>query len=133
MVSMLALPCSRAAAALPAPQAVYLLKAERIGHGYHVLEDPELYRELLKTRMHFEVRPRRCRVGGGSAWARPCAALPARSYLPAQLRFRSAWLILFYCLELPQPGLPLVQLSDWSMSSGLQETPSSTVRLTNNA
>ncbi|XP_042739651.1 adenosine deaminase isoform X1 [Lagopus leucura] len=38
-------------------EAVYLLKAERIGHGYHVLEDPELYRELLKTRMHFEVCP----------------------------------------------------------------------------
>lgn len=56
---MSALPCWRAAAALPAPQAVYLLKAERIGHGYHVLEDPELYRELLRTRMHFEVRPRR--------------------------------------------------------------------------
>ncbi|OXB54960.1 hypothetical protein ASZ78_006124 [Callipepla squamata] len=38
-------------------EAVYLLKAERIGHGYHVLEDPELYRELLRTKMHFEVRP----------------------------------------------------------------------------
>lgn len=37
-------------------QAVYLLKAERIGHGYHVLEDPELYKELLKAKMHFEVR-----------------------------------------------------------------------------
>lgn len=36
-------------------QAVYLLKAERIGHGYHVLEDPELYKELLRAKMHFEV------------------------------------------------------------------------------
>ncbi|XP_014799112.1 PREDICTED: adenosine deaminase [Calidris pugnax] len=38
-------------------EAVYLLKAERIGHGYHVLEDPELYKELLKAKMHFEVCP----------------------------------------------------------------------------
>uniref|UniRef100_A0A8B9EJ71 adenosine deaminase n=1 Tax=Anser cygnoides TaxID=8845 RepID=A0A8B9EJ71_ANSCY len=37
-------------------EAVYLLKTERIGHGYHVLEDPELYKELLRTKMHFEVR-----------------------------------------------------------------------------
>ncbi|XP_068768080.1 adenosine deaminase isoform X1 [Struthio camelus] len=38
-------------------EAVYLLKAERIGHGYHVLEDPELYKELLRTKMHFEACP----------------------------------------------------------------------------
>ncbi|NXU56777.1 ADA deaminase, partial [Turnix velox] len=38
-------------------EAVYLLKTERIGHGYHVLEDPELYKELLKAKMHFEVCP----------------------------------------------------------------------------
>ncbi|XP_063028308.1 adenosine deaminase-like [Melospiza melodia melodia] len=38
-------------------QAVYVLKTERVGHGYHVLEDPELYKQLLKTKMHFEVCP----------------------------------------------------------------------------
>ncbi|NWS50406.1 ADA deaminase, partial [Probosciger aterrimus] len=38
-------------------EAVYLLKAERIGHGYHVLDDPELYKELLRAKMHFEVCP----------------------------------------------------------------------------
>uniref|UniRef100_A0A8C0UCB0 Adenosine deaminase n=2 Tax=Cyanistes caeruleus TaxID=156563 RepID=A0A8C0UCB0_CYACU len=38
-------------------EAVYVLKAERVGHGYHVVEDPELYKELLKTKMHFEVCP----------------------------------------------------------------------------
>ncbi|NXY38817.1 ADA deaminase, partial [Pomatorhinus ruficollis] len=38
-------------------QAVYVLKAERVGHGYHVVEDPELYKELLKIKMHFEVCP----------------------------------------------------------------------------
>ncbi|XP_008939950.1 PREDICTED: adenosine deaminase, partial [Merops nubicus] len=38
-------------------EAVYLLKAERIGHGYHVLDDPELYKELLRSKMHFEVCP----------------------------------------------------------------------------
>ncbi|RMB95659.1 hypothetical protein DUI87_27771 [Hirundo rustica rustica] len=38
-------------------EAVYVLKAERVGHGYHVVEDPELYKELLKIKMHFEVCP----------------------------------------------------------------------------
>lgn len=46
-------------------QAVYVLKAERVGHGYHVVEDPELYKELLKIKTHFEVR--RC---GGSVTTR---------------------------------------------------------------
>ncbi|NXP39780.1 ADA deaminase, partial [Leiothrix lutea] len=46
-------------------QAVYVLKAERVGHGYHVVEDPELYKELLKIKMHFEVR-----TCGGSVTAR---------------------------------------------------------------
>ncbi|KAF2979094.1 hypothetical protein EK904_014222, partial [Melospiza melodia maxima] len=38
-------------------EAVYVLKTERVGHGYHVLEEPELYKQLLKTKMHFEVCP----------------------------------------------------------------------------
>lgn len=46
-------------------QAVYVLKAERVGHGYHVVEDPELYKELLKIKMHFEVR-----MCGGSVTTR---------------------------------------------------------------
>ena len=37
-------------------QAVQKLKAERIGHGYHLLEDPELYHLLLQQQIHFEVR-----------------------------------------------------------------------------
>lgn len=36
-------------------QAVEVLKAERIGHGYHTVEDPHLYKELLNKNMHFEV------------------------------------------------------------------------------
>ncbi|XP_027564373.1 adenosine deaminase-like, partial [Neopelma chrysocephalum] len=44
-------------AAAMVKEAVHVLKAERIGHGYHVLEDPELYKELLRTKMHFEVCP----------------------------------------------------------------------------
>ncbi|XP_063814940.1 adenosine deaminase-like isoform X2 [Pseudophryne corroboree] len=38
-------------------EAVEMLKAERIGHGYHTVEDPVLYDRLLKTDMHFEMCP----------------------------------------------------------------------------
>lgn len=37
-------------------QAVEVLKAERVGHGYRTLEDQSLYRKLLAQNMHFEVR-----------------------------------------------------------------------------
>ncbi|KAM9296587.1 adenosine deaminase [Gastrophryne carolinensis] len=38
-------------------EAVEVLKAERIGHGYHTIEDPELYKQLLDRKMHFETCP----------------------------------------------------------------------------
>uniref|UniRef100_A0A4W3IMH8 Adenosine deaminase n=1 Tax=Callorhinchus milii TaxID=7868 RepID=A0A4W3IMH8_CALMI len=38
-------------------EAVEVLKAERIGHGYHTIEEPALYQQLLKNDMHFEVCP----------------------------------------------------------------------------
>ncbi|XP_065422000.1 adenosine deaminase isoform X3 [Chrysemys picta bellii] len=38
-------------------EAINVLKTERIGHSYHVLEDPALYRELLSRKMHFETCP----------------------------------------------------------------------------
>ncbi|KAI1892313.1 hypothetical protein AGOR_G00132050 [Albula goreensis] len=38
-------------------EAVEILKAERIGHGYHTIEDEALYKQLLKDHMHFEVCP----------------------------------------------------------------------------
>ncbi|XP_073679917.1 adenosine deaminase-like [Garra rufa] len=38
-------------------EAVEVLKAERIGHGYHTLEDQALYKQLLKQNMHFEMCP----------------------------------------------------------------------------
>ncbi|XP_060914102.1 adenosine deaminase isoform X1 [Labrus mixtus] len=38
-------------------EAVEVLKAERVGHGYRTLEDPALYRKLLDQKMHFEVCP----------------------------------------------------------------------------
>ncbi|XP_075032499.1 adenosine deaminase-like isoform X2 [Mixophyes fleayi] len=38
-------------------EAVELLKAERIGHGYHTVQDPVLYDRLLKMDMHFEMCP----------------------------------------------------------------------------
>ncbi|KAI5609075.1 adenosine deaminase [Silurus asotus] len=38
-------------------EAVEVLKAERIGHGYHTVEDQDLYKQLLKQNMHFEICP----------------------------------------------------------------------------
>jgi len=38
-------------------QALDVLKAERIGHGYRVLEDEELYQRCLRDKIHFEVCP----------------------------------------------------------------------------
>ncbi|XP_022045520.1 adenosine deaminase [Acanthochromis polyacanthus] len=38
-------------------EAVEVLKAERVGHGYRTLEDQGLYRKLLDQNMHFEVCP----------------------------------------------------------------------------
>lgn len=36
-------------------QALTQLHAERIGHGYHILEDPELYQEIIEKEVHLEV------------------------------------------------------------------------------
>uniref|UniRef100_A0A8C1ASA2 Adenosine deaminase n=2 Tax=Cyprinus carpio TaxID=7962 RepID=A0A8C1ASA2_CYPCA len=36
-------------------EAVEVLKAERIGHGYNTLEDQTLYKQLLQQNMHFEL------------------------------------------------------------------------------
>lgn len=36
-------------------QAVDTLKAERLGHGYHTLEDEALYKRLRQENVHFEV------------------------------------------------------------------------------
>nr|XP_057908659.1 adenosine deaminase [Doryrhamphus excisus] len=38
-------------------EAVDVLKAERVGHGYRTLEDQALYKQLLAQNMHFEVCP----------------------------------------------------------------------------
>ncbi|XP_069506252.1 adenosine deaminase-like [Ambystoma mexicanum] len=38
-------------------EAVEILKAERIGHGYHTIDDQVLYNELLEKDMHFEFCP----------------------------------------------------------------------------
>ncbi|CAH8433262.1 unnamed protein product [Schistosoma turkestanicum] len=38
-------------------EAVNYLHAERIGHGYHILDDENAYKALLKSGVHFEVCP----------------------------------------------------------------------------
>ncbi|XP_051516944.1 adenosine deaminase-like isoform X1 [Myxocyprinus asiaticus] len=45
-------------------EAVDVLKAERIGHGYHTFEDEALYKRLLKEDMHFEMCPVSSRLTG---------------------------------------------------------------------
>ena len=36
-------------------KAIFLLHADRIGHGYHVLEDSELYKHVIEKQIHLEV------------------------------------------------------------------------------
>uniref|UniRef100_A0AC11BFP1 Adenosine deaminase n=1 Tax=Ovis aries TaxID=9940 RepID=A0AC11BFP1_SHEEP len=50
-------PEARAGLHAACPQAVDTLKTERLGHGYHTLEDAALYNRLLQENMHFEVCP----------------------------------------------------------------------------
>uniref|UniRef100_A0A7N6BIN4 Adenosine deaminase n=1 Tax=Anabas testudineus TaxID=64144 RepID=A0A7N6BIN4_ANATE len=47
-------------------EAVEVLKAERIGHGYRTLDDKALYKKLLAQKMHFEVCPISSKLTG--AW-----------------------------------------------------------------
>lgn len=49
-------PAARAGFHAACQQAVDVLKTERLGHGYHTLEDPALYNRLRQENMHFEVR-----------------------------------------------------------------------------
>ncbi|CAB4045252.1 Adenosine deaminase, partial [Paramuricea clavata] len=35
-------------------EAIFLLHANRIGHGYHVLQDPELYKLVIEKQIHLE-------------------------------------------------------------------------------
>ncbi|XP_054636547.1 adenosine deaminase isoform X2 [Dunckerocampus dactyliophorus] len=45
-------------------EAVDVLKAERVGHGYRTLEDQELYKQLLAQNMHFELCPLSSKITG---------------------------------------------------------------------
>ena len=36
-------------------QAIFLLHANRVGHGYHVVGDPELYKYVIEKQVHLEV------------------------------------------------------------------------------
>ncbi|XP_028404296.1 adenosine deaminase-like [Dendronephthya gigantea] len=38
-------------------EAIFLLHADRIGHGYHVLENPELYQLVIDRQIHLELCP----------------------------------------------------------------------------
>ncbi|KAF3824913.1 hypothetical protein GH733_010247, partial [Mirounga leonina] len=72
------------------PQAVDTLKTERLGHGYHTLEDETLYARLRQENMHFEAsgqgvggqkwKARRA-PGAGPAWqlGGHCGSSPGRT------------------------------------------------------
>jgi adenosine deaminase len=47
---------------------VDILKTERLGHGYHTLEDEALYHRLRQENMHFEVR--------GQSWGKTVPGYP---------------------------------------------------------
>ena len=50
-------------------QAVDRLNTERLGHGYHTVDDEALYTRLRQNNMHFEVPGREARGGKpGGAW-----------------------------------------------------------------
>ena len=36
-------------------KALDILHAERIGHGYHVIQDEELYKRVVNEKIHLEV------------------------------------------------------------------------------
>lgn len=38
-------------------EAIFLLHANRIGHGYHVLQDPDLYKLVIEKQIHLELCP----------------------------------------------------------------------------
>ena len=48
-------------------QALSKLHAQRIGHGYRVLEDEELYAKCLEERVHFETCPTSSILTGGQS------------------------------------------------------------------
>ncbi|XP_023690856.1 adenosine deaminase [Paramormyrops kingsleyae] len=45
-------------------EAVEVLKAERIGHGYNTVNDQQLYKKLLEEKMHFEMCPYSSKITG---------------------------------------------------------------------
>lgn len=108
-------------------QAVDILKTERLGHGYHTLEDQALYDRLRQENMHFEVsRP--------GIWEEPSPAVPT-SYIERQKAGQvpgtrgvapgpdtgegSAWPGAIPASHTPAlPDLPLVQLPHWCLEAG---------------
>ncbi|KAL5967711.1 Adenosine deaminase [Taenia solium] len=45
-------------------EAVHEMFAERIGHGYHILGDPAVYKDMRKRNIHFEVCPLSSKLTG---------------------------------------------------------------------
>lgn len=79
-------PTARAGLHSAGPQAVDTLKTERLGHGYHTLEDEALYTRLRQANMHFEVR-----VGGEHPEGRTGRPWEARRVQEAEAQGQPWW------------------------------------------
>uniref|UniRef100_A0A1I8FX80 Adenosine deaminase n=1 Tax=Macrostomum lignano TaxID=282301 RepID=A0A1I8FX80_9PLAT len=94
-------------------EALDKMNAERIGHGYHCLDDPAVYQQILQRRVHLEVCPLSSRLTGAvlSDWphhpvhrfASDRASYSINSDDPT---FTGQWLAEEYRLCAEQVGLP---------------------------
>ena len=68
--------------------AVEQMHAERIGHGYRVMQDPELYQKCLKNSIHFETCPTSSMLTGSVPLATAtCLKHPVMQFAQDQANF----------------------------------------------
>ena len=70
-------------------QAVQEMGAERIGHGYHVLEDPQVYQFARDRGVHFEVKTLRAHTHTHSTFSPPLQTCPMSSVFTSSDQFEN--------------------------------------------